>query len=210
MVIYESRISRFCFVDYEPQGYSLPSSRRARAVLLALLLTTILLGSGLSQTDPAAGINPFSTQVSGPIDSVDIATGNIMIKIPVRTKSGAIPFSFVLVSNSHASIRTVYVPPPGTSQTIIQVGTGFRGQAMNLLGAYLQYTPFETEQCDNGTDTVDHISIVDSTGASHPTIAQWDTQNPGCVVNAGERVIRFGRSRPEPVIQREPRSTGTR
>jgi Sigma-70 region 2 len=29
-------------------------------------------------------------------------------------------------------------------------------------------------------------------------------------VNAGERVIRFGRSQPEPVIQREPRSTGTR
>ena len=29
-------------------------------------------------------------------------------------------------------------------------------------------------------------------------------------VNAGERVIRFSRSRPEPVIQREPRSTGTR
>ena len=32
----------------------------------------------------------------------------------------------------------------------------------------------------------------------------------GACVNAGERVIRFGRSRPEPVIQREPRSTGTR
>jgi hypothetical protein len=29
-------------------------------------------------------------------------------------------------------------------------------------------------------------------------------------VNAGERVIRFSRSWPEPVIQREPRSTGTR
>jgi len=29
-------------------------------------------------------------------------------------------------------------------------------------------------------------------------------------VNADEKVIRFSRSRPEPVIQREPRSTGTR
>jgi len=29
-------------------------------------------------------------------------------------------------------------------------------------------------------------------------------------VNAGEKVIRFSRSRPEPVIQREPRLTGTR
>ena len=29
-------------------------------------------------------------------------------------------------------------------------------------------------------------------------------------VNAGEQGIRFGRSGPEPVIQREPRSTGTR
>src|SRR5260370_36628179 len=28
-------------------------------------------------------------------------------------------------------------------------------------------------------------------------------------VNAGEKVIRFSRFRPEPVIQREPRSTGT-
>ena len=29
-------------------------------------------------------------------------------------------------------------------------------------------------------------------------------------VNAGEKGVRFSRSRPEPVIQREPRSTGTR
>ena len=29
-------------------------------------------------------------------------------------------------------------------------------------------------------------------------------------VNAGEKVIRFSRSQPEPVIQREPRLTGTR
>jgi hypothetical protein len=29
-------------------------------------------------------------------------------------------------------------------------------------------------------------------------------------VNADEKVIRFSRSRPEPEIQREPRSTGTR
>jgi hypothetical protein len=32
----------------------------------------------------------------------------------------------------------------------------------------------------------------------------------GLIVNAGEKVIRFSRSQPEPVIQREPRLTGTR
>lgn len=171
---------------------SFVSSPRVRVVVFGLLLLPFLVGRASSQIDPAAGILPFSTQVSGPIDSVDIATGNIMIKIPVRSKSGAIPFSYSLVSNSHASIRTITAPPPGQSETIIQVGTGFKGQPMNLFGAYLQYTTFETEYCDNGTDTVYHVSIVDSTGATHPTNAQWDSQNPGCVGNPTNAVATDG------------------
>jgi hypothetical protein len=52
------------------------------------------------------------------------------------------------------------------------------------------YTRFRT--CQISTETV-----------SQATVAPMS-------VNAGEKVIRFSRSRPEPVIQREPRSTGTR
>ena len=66
------------------------------------LSLVLLVGSFAFAQDPAAGIQSFSTQIGGPVDSVDIATSNVLIKIPVRSKIGALPFSFALISNSHA------------------------------------------------------------------------------------------------------------
>ena len=81
------------------------SSLIRRFITISYMSLALFLLTGQicpAQNDPAAGINPFSTQVSGPVDSVDVATGNILIRIPVRTKSGGIPVSYSLVSNSHA------------------------------------------------------------------------------------------------------------
>jgi hypothetical protein len=55
----------------------------------------------------------------------------------------------------------------------------------------------------DNTDPIDLMYIV-WPSASMLTVG-WRT-----TVSAGEKVIRFSRFRPEPVIQREPRSTGTR
>jgi len=54
------------------------------------------LGSG--QTDPNAGILPFSTQAHG----VDLATSQVSFVVPIRSKVGSPPFIYVLIGNSHA------------------------------------------------------------------------------------------------------------
>jgi len=69
--------------------------------VLGLLAVALLAGVALGQ-DPAAGILPFSTQIAGAYESIDLATSNIVVSIPVRNKTGKIPFSYNLVMNSHA------------------------------------------------------------------------------------------------------------
>ena len=49
-----------------------------------------------AQTDPNAGILPFSTQEHG----VDLATGAVNLSVPIQSKVGKIPFSFSLYENS--------------------------------------------------------------------------------------------------------------
>ncbi len=85
----------------------------AGSSLFAILALFAFIPSQIAaQTDPAAGILPFSTHVNGPVDSVDLATSNILIKIPVRSKAGAIPFAYAVVSNNHVYTWTVNFPPP--------------------------------------------------------------------------------------------------
>jgi hypothetical protein len=57
----------------------------AKAVLVTFLLL-VLLGTGWSQSDPPAGIIPFLTQGQGVYESVDLATRNINVQIPLRNK----------------------------------------------------------------------------------------------------------------------------
>jgi hypothetical protein len=68
------------------------------------MLTVVLLVVPISvaQNDAAAGILPFSTQAGGTYDSIDLASSNILVAVPIRSKAGKEPFSFKLVSNSHA------------------------------------------------------------------------------------------------------------
>jgi|ERR1700731_1275683 len=54
----------------------------------------------LSKAALAQGVQPFSTQVPGPLTTVDMASTNILISIPIRAKVGAIPFQYSLVGNS--------------------------------------------------------------------------------------------------------------
>ncbi len=67
-------------------------ARFAFPVLVALAL--------LAQAALAQGIQPFSTQAPGPLTTVDMASTNILISIPIRAKVGAIPFQYSLVGNS--------------------------------------------------------------------------------------------------------------
>jgi RHS repeat-associated protein len=91
-----------CVASNRQYNFLLALLKAVKAVALALLLLPALLGTGWSQINPAAGIQPFSTHVTGIYDSVDLATGNILVQIPVRNKAGKQPFSYSLMMNSSA------------------------------------------------------------------------------------------------------------
>ncbi len=157
------------------------------ATAFFLLFPVIVSAQADPQGDPAAGILPFSTHVNGPVDSLDIATSNIVIKIPVRSKTGAIPFDYALVSNSHAypapSPTNAPPPPPGTIPPIF-IPTAFRGEGMGVLGAALHSSLNGTmQQCgdsDQYNDPQLVWSVIDSTGAHHPLSLDYWTDWDGC------------------------------
>jgi hypothetical protein len=120
--------------------------------------------------DPAAGILPFSTQAVGIYDSVDLATSNINVTIPVRNKQGKIPFSYSLVGNSHSYIYACGsgCVPPQPAQW--RGGFGLLGQVS--VGANVGFTSTSKEvTCSNLNVNALQLSsfyITDSTGAIHP------------------------------------------
>lgn len=136
-------------------------ARFAVAAPLCLLVSCLAFAQ---DPDPASGILPFSTQAVGTYDSVDLATGNININIPVRSKAGEIPFVFSLVSNSHAYT----VIADGAPQWA--VSTGFSGTPFSGdLGYYVYSLIGAKQNCDgNSFYPLTLLSIVDATRAAHP------------------------------------------
>jgi hypothetical protein len=109
------------------------------------------------QTDPAAGIKPFSTQISGQYDSIDLATSNITFDIPVRSKNEKIPFSYGLVGSSHAYtwINMNLPPHPVTWSTI---NYRFLSGVESLIGTAWNSTGTRNITC--GSDTKDSESYA--------------------------------------------------
>jgi len=136
----------------------------ARTACLAFLLLPVLAGTGFAQSDPAAGLNPFSTRVGDVYDSLDLSTSNIFVRIPVRNKAGKIPFSYSLVMNSHAS----------GGSGIWVVSGGLTGQ-LSLGPPQLRWQ-YYTPTCPGCTAIyLQNFYIVDSTGAQHALfLAQTD------------------------------------
>jgi hypothetical protein len=122
--------------------------------------------------DPAAGILPFSTQAVGIYDSVDLATSNINVTIPVRNKQGKIPFSYNLVGNSHPYIYACGsgCVPPQPAQW--RGGFGLVGEVS--VGANIGCTSTSKEvTCANLSVSALQLAnfyITDSTGAIHPLV----------------------------------------
>lgn len=120
-----------------------------------IAMFSALVFAAIAQAAHAQGIQPFSTQAPGPSTSVDLATGNILISIPIRSKMGAIPFQYSLIGNSS----------PLT-------GTGLSGRPTGptgLLGAVvIQGTPTITRCSSTGFQYIyNNWKIGDSTGATH-------------------------------------------
>jgi len=136
-----------------------------------LLLLLVLVGIGVAQSDPAAGIIPFSTRVGGVYDSVDLATGNIVVKIPIINKTGKLPFSYSLVANSHVyydAVDNVW------ALTVSNQGSFFGSNQGRFLGGQLRlgspqlFWQYYTPQCPGCTALyLDNFYLVDSTGVTH-------------------------------------------
>jgi RHS repeat-associated protein len=72
------------------------------AFFLVAMHCSVASGQDMLPTDTEAGTPSFSTAISlAPGISLDLPTGNVNVDIPVRAKTGKIPFSYDLITNSH-------------------------------------------------------------------------------------------------------------
>jgi hypothetical protein len=116
----------------------------------AILLAVVLLRVPVAI---AQGILPFSTQVGGPVTSIDLATSNIVLRIPVRNKIGKIPFSYSLVANS---------APTGDVSGPITLAGQLSGSGQ------VHYSLITKVPCGTGdTYIYGNFYYTDVTGASH-------------------------------------------
>lgn len=149
----------------------------ARFAVGLSLVSLFLCAFSLAQSDPAAGVLPFSTQIGGPIDSIDLATSNISLQIPVRSKAGKIPFNYRLAGNSHAYLYWL------SDRRYLGVSTGILGQPFSAdLGATVA-SSLSSYKCNNylNTSMWTYSAVVDATGASHPLTTPYpQLDTTGC------------------------------
>jgi len=108
------------------------------------------------------GAPPFSTITSGTVDSLNIATSDILVRIPVRSKDEIIPFEFSLVGNSNA----VALP---TNPFPWFVSTGIHGVVSGMLMDQVG-TSHKTTQCHGLADaTYTNFSVIEADGTQHPS-----------------------------------------
>jgi hypothetical protein len=132
--------------------------------------------SSFSQTNPVAGNLPFATQVGGPYDFLDLATGNVLITVPVRAKNEKIPFSFALSANSLA-----YAYPYNSGHgTLYQWDTAFTMAGAEHLQVRL-VSSTRTITCSNGAGDEENyaFAVIDASGTSHPFPANVKVDNDG-------------------------------
>jgi len=128
----------------------------AMAVWSLAAILFFLVGAASAQSDPVAGLIPFSTHVGGPIDSIDLATGNIMLNVPVRSKVGNIPLSFSLIGNFYSA----WANEPTTQLSLTMPGGTLFYSTMVVGDCYIGSYEYEVYEASG-------FSVVDSTGAGH-------------------------------------------
>lgn len=139
-------------------------SRYGCVAVFRSFLLSLILSIPLAQ-DPAAGIQPFSTQINGAYDAIDMATNNTFLAIPVRIKDGKIPFSFKLVMNEHAyQTRDVLLRTLNWNMAFPHLG----GQLMGV-GPTVGLPPLTL--CNSRVDPsmAAYLIVFDATGAAHRT-----------------------------------------
>ncbi len=137
------------------------SARDAAFPALGTLLTFLLFAEfATAQAVLPLGITQWSTQiVAGPV-SIDMATGAMVLQIPVRDKAGAIPFTYNLLDNA-GNLGAVNYPYLGGDLTSGNIG-GLNYPSPTLCG------PYGNESNEyGGTKFPNAWSTGDATGAKH-------------------------------------------
>ncbi len=152
-------------------------ARRCLAIVLFVLFG--LVASKPTYAQATTGLPPFSTIHSGIVDDVKINDGAVLLRLPVWSKPGLIPFSYSLIFNDNVGVNALLdaqigVPAQNTSLWSPQTTVG--------LSPSLGWTVSDRIlNCNKGEDVeVYNVAIVDGYGTSHPVPAiQWDGR--GCL-----------------------------
>ncbi len=152
-------------------------TRKMTSILLALLAAASM--SSATNFFQLQGIAPYSTQTGGPFDSVDLANNNVVISIPIRTKTGKIPMSYTFqysgaIGQTFVLGSGYYFTPPA----------GFSSVMGNDLGSKVAWSTNNSSYYCNSHQATEFSGfyVSDPTGAVHPLPASWklDTANPHC------------------------------
>jgi hypothetical protein len=159
-------------------------TRKGWSVVVLICTIVIALQQTVqAQTDPNAGILPFSTHVSGQYDTLDPSSGNIMLTIPVISKAGKIPFGFNLIGNFHAFVDSRsgvwWLSDAYGSPTLMGVPSGGLGQG--ILG--YSTTSYDCDHSNTKDQTTaSNFVVSDVTGAQHAITNSYTVDYGACGV----------------------------
>jgi len=137
----------------------LKESLRSWLVSPVTLCSVALVVQGVAQNQSVPGVQMFSTNHFG----VDLATGNVNLTIPLRSKNGKIPFWSQIAGTSGMS------DPDGLHFLTMLQYPGWNYQDPTTRG--FNYTTYFVHNCTSGHSSLeseDMPAFVDATGASHP------------------------------------------
>jgi RHS repeat-associated protein len=131
---------------------------RLRPIVIALIAyTAIPVAIANCQGQP--GILPFSTNEFG----VDIATGNVNVSFPLRSKTGKIPFWSTIVGTSGMAVSSAWYPQLVWSYQDPTVATVGSGDSPDTVAPC-----YVSPQRYSYAEYLEGFSITDSSGALHP------------------------------------------
>jgi YD repeat-containing protein len=136
------------------------------ACIICALCCLLCASSFAQSADPAFGIPPFSTVNGSKFDTIDLATSNVILTLPLRNKIGKTSFTSQIIGGGrmYESPATPSIPLPYWSP---DVGNYF--EPIFEQGMQLYYYEAYSQQCGNQPyDAVyTGFAAIDASGVSH-------------------------------------------
>jgi RHS repeat-associated protein len=152
---------------------------------LSLSLVLLFNSIDFAQSNPGLGVLPYATRQYG----VDLATSNVVLSIPLRSKAGKIPFSSNIVGTS----QEWPVQSGSTWTWTPSLLNGFTYEDPTSFALTVQHSG--PQSCDGGTVvTFSSPQVVDLTRAKHgfPSTFGWKSGTGSCVTPSTSAVSTDG------------------